>query len=309
MNVINKEFTVRCVTKGIHNTLGEGPIWDHKNNVLYWVDILANNIFRLEPISGKVTIWHTSEYVGFIVPCEDGSFIAGYHSGLFSILLHENGEITETCIDPINKNNSNIRFNDGCCDPMGNLWACTMDMACKQPLGKYYFYNAALQRYEVDHNYIVANGPSLSVDGKKVYTVETIGSNAVAKAIYVASINGTQLTTDKKVLINWTFDDLPDGIITDAAGNLWVGVFGGYALRCFAANGTLLGEIELPAKNITKCAFGGPNLDVLYVTTARVFCSDEDLEKYPETGNVFEISGKTLKGIATNFFKNNASLK
>jgi xylono-1,5-lactonase len=303
MKLASKNFKVRSVTKDINNTLGEGPVWDHKNNLLYWVDILGNAIHSLDPISGKVRKWNTSQHVGFIAPCDDGSFLAGYHSGLFSLELLENGTIQETCIDPTNQHNSSIRYNDGCCDANGNLWACTMDMDCKLPLGNYYLYTPDLKRFEVDSNYIVANGPSLSPDNKKVYTIETIGGDTVAKAIYVSEVNGIAETSNKKILVDWTFDDLPDGICTDAKGNLWVGVFGGNALRCFSESGILLGEIELPAKNITKCAFGGPNLDTIYVTTARIFCSDEDLEKYPQTGNVFEISGEGLKGLATNFFK------
>jgi xylono-1,5-lactonase len=300
-------YTVKCITENVNNTLGEGPVWDHKNNLLYWVDILGNGIYKLEPKSGKVSHWKTSEHVGFILPCENGSFMAGYHSGLFNVILHENGEIEETSIDPVNKDTPNIRYNDGYCDSKGNIWACTMDMECLLPLGNYFLYNSKLERFEVDSNYIVGNGPSLSPNEEKVYTVETIGGETVRKAIYAATINETQTTTNKHLLIDWLYDDLPDGITTDAEGNLWVGVFGGNSLRCFSPEGVLIREIMLPAKNITKCTFGGPNLDILYVSTARIFCSDEDLEKYPETGNIFEITGPNLKGLPINYFKNNAN--
>lgn len=297
-----KNFHIRCIADA-GCTLGEGPVWDDQNNILYWVDILDNKIFRYDPSSGSYNWWNTPEHVGFIILKRDRGLIAGFKTGLHLIQLGVNGRISINRIDRIAKDRDRIRFNDGICDNQGRIWCCTMDMDQKAPLGKYYCYNKDFYKVVVDEGYVVANGPALSPDDQLLYTVETVGGTMIKKGVYVAKTKGEKILNTKELLINWNErSSVPDGIITDAQGNLWIGGFGGNTLRCYSAQGVLKGKADLPAWNITKAVFGGKNLDILYVTTAR-FGADEDiLRKYPQTGGVFEIRGLDSVGQPTPYF-------
>lgn len=297
-----KGIRIQCIAD-TKCTLGEGPVWDEKNQALFWVDILENKIYRYDSLSASVDWWETPEHVGFIILKKDGDLIAGLKSGLHYIALQNNHTVSASRIDRVDENQDHVRFNDGICDNQGRIWGCTMDMNEKVPVGKYFCYDIDLNRTTVDERYVVANGPTLSPDGKFLYTVETAGGPARKKGIYLAEAGGTNLFQQKELLVDWSErSSLPDGIITDAEGNLWVGEFGGSILRCYSATGDQQQEIELPGWSVTKPAFGGKNMDILFVTTARIAAGDGILTEYPLTGGVFEIRGTGFKGQSSVYF-------
>ncbi len=304
--MIKKDYQIRCIAD-VKCTLGEGPVWDDKNQVLYWVDIIDKKIYRLNPSADKLDWWNTPEYVGFIVLKKEGGLLAGFKTGLHHVTLKDNHEIDATRIDRVNEGVDYIRFNDGMCDNFGRIWGCTMDMNQKEPLGKFYCYDGRLNRTLVDEGYVVSNGPALSPDGQFLYTVETVGSSDFQNGIYVAKATGEKTFGNKELLISWKkYSGAPDGIITDADGNLWIGEFGGDTVRCYSAGGELRQEIQIPARNITKPVFGGCNRDVLYVTTGTIRTEDYLLDQYPQTGGVFEITGSGGKGQPTAWFAGEA---
>jgi sugar lactone lactonase YvrE len=271
--------------------LGEGPVWDAERQLLYWVDILDKKIYRYNPSDKSIDSWPSPEYVGFLIIRHDGSLIAGFKSGLHHINLNDNGEIHALRIDRVDEHVEHIRFNDGISDIQGHIWACTMDMRNQEPLGKYFCYDSDFNRIVVDEGYIVANGPAISLDGNLLYTVETIGNTLIEKGIYVSEINSFKKAKNKKLLISWSkYTSYPDGITTDAAGNLWIGEFGGNILRCFSPDGNVKYQIPLPALNITKATFGGVDKNILFVTTARLGVDAASLRKYPCTGGIIEIT-------------------
>jgi sugar lactone lactonase YvrE len=286
-----KNLQIHCpVNPGC--TLGEGPVWDAGQQLLYWVDILEKIIYRYNPADQSLHSWTAPEYVGFLIIRQDGGLIAGLKSGLHHINLRDNGTIHVIRIDRVDEHLEHIRFNDGMSDAQGRIWACTMDMRSKEPLGKYFCYDHAFKRILVDEGYIVANGPALSPDGRLLYTVETIGNADIEKGIYISEINSYGEAENKKLLIPWSnYASYPDGVITDTAGNLWIGEFGGNKLRCYSPGGNINYEIPLPALNITKAVFGGINKDVLYATSARIGTDEATLKKYPYTGGLIEVRG------------------
>lgn len=293
-----QDLKIKCVADS-KCMLGEGPVWDEINQDLYWVDILGNKIFRYDLSSKTVDWWETPEHVGFIVLKKGGGLIAGLRTGLHQLELQSNNKVSGRRIDRVDENTDHIRFNDGICDSRGRIWGCTMDMNQEAPLGKYYKYNGELSRTEVDKGYVVANGPALSPDGNYLYTVETVGGAALNKGIYISELKDGATVKGKQLFINWnkhSKSTFPDGIISDAEGNLWIGEFGGNVLRCFSSHGVLKQEVELPAWNVTKAVFGGKNRDILYATTARYGASEDILEKYPETGGTYEINGIGVQG-------------
>lgn len=297
-----EDIQIRCIadTKCI---LGEGPVWDEKSQALFWVDILENKIYRYDSLSASVDWWETPEHVGFLILKEEDGLIAGLKSGLHHIALQNNHTVLASRIDRVDEGKEFIRFNDGTCDTQGRIWGCTMDMNEKTPEGKYFCYDNDLNRTTADEGYVVANGPTLSLDGKFLYTVETAGGPARKKGIYLAEAGGTNLFQQKELLVDWNGrSSLPDGVITDTEGNLWVGEFGGNILRCYSSAGSLKREMELPGWSVTKPAFGGKNMDILFVTTARIAAGDDMVREYPLTGGVFEIRGVGVKGQPTAYF-------
>jgi D-xylonolactonase len=290
-----REIQTRClVNPGC--SLGEGPTWDSDSQRLYWVDILENRIYRHDPAERSTHAWTTQEHVGFVVVRPDGGLLAGYKSGLHHVVLNDDATVTSSRIDRVDSNRPNVRFNDATFDAEGRIWACTLGGTPEQPLGTYYCYDGDLNRRTVDEGYLVANGPALSPDRKLLYTVETSGHPGRRKGVYVSRITPSGALEDQRLLISWDeYDSAPDGVVTDGEGNLWLGEFRGNILRCFSPKGAQIASVPLSAWNVTKAAFGGKHLDLLYVTSARVEVDDETLARYPDTGGVIMVEGTGVR--------------
>ena len=125
-----------------------------------------------------------------------------------------------------------------------------------------------------------------------MYTVESVGNKNISKGVYVSEITPKKTLVERKLLIDWSkMNTHPDGLTTDAKGNLWIAEFSGNTLRCYSPLGALKTEILLPSWNITKPAIGGENGNVLYVTSSRIGIDEHILAKYPYTGGIIEIQG------------------
>ncbi|TSD63841.1 SMP-30/gluconolactonase/LRE family protein [Inquilinus sp. KBS0705] len=274
------------------SALGEGPVWNYKMQTLFWVDILGKKIYSWKPDTKTFNFWNTGEFVGFVIFTKEESMLAGYKSGLHKLTLLENNEIIAERIDCIDQDGVSVRFNDGCLDKNGGVWACTMDMDNRHNLGKYYYYNTDMTRKVVLEGYVVANGPAISPDNKILYTVETSGNTMIRKGVYRSVLDEGGNVSDTRLLIDWAgLNSSPDGLITDKIGNLWVGEFGGNRLRCFNDDGLIIREIPLPAWNVTKCAFEGANENILFVTSARIGVDGNLMKRFPFTGGLLSITG------------------
>jgi xylono-1,5-lactonase len=273
-------------------SLGEGPTWDLDSQRLYWVDILENRIYRHDPADGSTRSWITPEHVGFVVVRADDELVAGFKSGLHHVALNEDATVTAQRIDRVDGERDDVRFNDATFDAQGRIWACTMGGTTEEPLGTYYCYDSELNRRTVDGGYRIANGPALSPDGLLLYTVESSGHPGRRRGVYVSRITPDGALAEQQLLIRWdAYDSVPDGVVTDDEGNLWLGEFHGNVLRCFDPAGEEIASVPLSAWNVTKAAFGGRDGDLLYVTSARVETNEGTLARYPDTGGVLEVSG------------------
>jgi xylono-1,5-lactonase len=282
-------------------SLGEGPTWDPGTQRLYWVDILENRIYRYDPADESTSSWTTPEHVGFVVVRPDGGLVAGLKSGLHHVALENSGSVTASRIDRVDGNRADVRFNDATSDAEGRIWACTLGGTPDEPLGTYYCYEPDLRRHVVDDGYLVANGPALSPDRRLFYTVETAGHPGRAQGVYVSRLTPDGRLEAQRLLIDWrAYDSAPDGVVTDADGNLWLGEFRGNVVRCFSPEGEQLASVPLPAWSVTKTVFGGERGDLLYVTSARVEADEEALVRYPDTGGLLEVSGTGARAAASN---------
>jgi D-xylonolactonase len=277
-------------------SLGEGPTWDAESQLLYWVDILENRIYRHNPADGRTESWMTPEQVGFAVVRPNGGLVAGFKSGLHHVVLNDDGSVTSSRIDRVDDNRDDVRFNDATLDAEGRIWACTLGGTREEPAGTYYCYDTELNRRTIDSGYLVANGPALSPDRTLLYTVETSGHPGRRKGVYVSRITASGALEAQRLLIPWAHESAPDGVVTDRDGNLWLGEFRGNVLRCFSSGGAQIASLPLPAWNITKAAFGGKRSDLLYVTSARVETDEETLARYPDTGGLIVVEGTGAHG-------------
>jgi len=272
------------------NQLGEGPHWDNAHQCLWWVDILGKAIFRADVTGKNLERWHVPERIGFALPRPDGTFWLGYESGLHVGHLLSVGMLIAKRVDEFSENADRLRFNDGCVDSAGNLYATTMDMHATHALGQLrcYAYPTGAMTVLSDE-FVIGNGPALSPDQSQLYVVETVGHTGRPKGVYVAQRAQAGLT-DEHLLIDWSVaDTLPDGVTTDAAGNLWVGEWGGTTLRQFAPDGALRRAISLPVWNPTKVAIN-PSTYTLFVTSASDGLTTGQMAQHPLTGSVLAIS-------------------
>ena len=271
---------VRCVWPAAA-VLGEGPLWDEDEEALYWVDIKAPAVHRYVPGTGSTESWPMPEPVGCIARRRQGGFIAGFKSGLAFLDLPD-GRI-ERIGDPEPDLPDN-RFNDGKCDGAGRFWAGTMDDGQKSATGSLYRVDADRRWHRMDSGYGVTNGPAFSPDGRTLYHTDSAAGTIFA---FDAAPDGS--ISDKRTFIEIPPDaGHPDGMTVDAEGHLWVAHWDGWRLTRFRPDATVERVIEIPVARVTSCAFGGPALDRLYVTTASTGLDAEARARQPLAGGLFE---------------------
>ncbi len=261
--------------------LGEGPVWDERDNALWFTDIKRRKIYRLDPGTGDRREWDSPEQVGFVFPAKGGGLIAGLQSG-----LHRFDPASGT-FDPIvevEPGTPTNRLNDGVVDPEGRLWFGTMDDGERERSGAYYCFHRGELRATGIGGIAITNGPAVSPDGRTLYWVDTRCGRTFA-----CDIRGFGEVGESRELIRHDpSEGHPDGPTIDSDGCIWIGMYAGWEARRYSPAGGLLRAVRFPAANITKLAFGGADLRTAYATTARQLLTDEELERQPLAGGLFE---------------------
>lgn len=277
--------------------LGEGAIWNYKTHELLWVDIEGKTLNRYDAKNKKNNSVKVPSRIGTVVPVNSTEAVVALEDGIYLIDV-ASGKIGQ--ISNIESDKVNNRFNDGKCDPNGNLWVGSMVMKKSN-------YTAAL--YKVEGNgkttkmldgIKISNGIVWTSDKKTMYYIDTPTHKIMAYDF--DSKNSTISNGRVAVEVN-TQIGYPDGMAIDEEGMLWVGLWNGNAVGRFnPQTGKLIQKIEVPAHNVTACAFGGKNLEILYITTASVDMTDEEQKKYPLAGSLFSVK-PGVKGVKSHFFK------
>lgn len=258
----------------------EGPIWVEREQALWFVDIKGPRIHRLDPATGARRSWDAPEHVGFVLPATSGSFVAGLKSGLHRF-DPEGG--TFQLLAEVDAHHSGNRLNDGVVDPAGRIWFGTMDNGEEQNSGSFYRFEAGRLHPTGLAGITITNGPAVSPDGRILYHVDT----------FAGTIGACDIDEDGTLAPSRPFARIregeghPDGPTVDSEGCVWVGIYDGWEARRYSPEGELIGRVRFPVANITKLAFGGPDLRTVYATTARQFLSEEQLAKQPQAGNLF----------------------
>jgi sugar lactone lactonase YvrE len=260
--------------------LGEGPLWDPRESVLRWVDILPGRVHRFDPDSGEDTSFEVGEPVGTVAARGDGGLVLATASGISTSEVDGSAltRLHEVATDP-----PGGRFNDGKADRWGRFWAGTMLEGTRRA-GAFYRLDPDGSLHTVLTEVSVSNGMGWSPDGRTMYYVDTPtgGVDAFDHDPDTGEVTNRRRLVD--VERGW-----PDGMTVDAEGNLWVALWDGWAVRRYTPDGRLTDTVELPAQRVTSCAFGGPDLSTLYLTSARTGLVEPVLANQPHAGALFAL--------------------
>jgi sugar lactone lactonase YvrE len=261
-------------------TLGESPVWDGHEQILYWLDILEKRVY-----AGPELLLQLDDYPGCLAVREAGGLVLALSSRIVAWKPYSK-ELT--VLATVGEPSSN-RFNDGKCDAAGRFLAGTMDRFEKEASGSLYSLEGRKVRQLLD-GIRISNGLAWSPDCKTLYYIDTPRRDVQAFDYDPASgeIANGRVAFAVPAALGW-----PDGMTSDLDGNLWIAMWGGAQVTCWDPRaGCLLERIPVPALNSSSCAFGGPGSNELYVTSARTGLSPSDLGQYPLSGSVFKVVTK-----------------
>ncbi len=273
--------TIRC-------QWGEAPIW--WRNALYFVDIEKGVVHRYDPESGLEKSWDIGQRVGTVVPRASGGLVIDGDHG-FSFLDEETGVLTPI-VDPESELPDN-RFNDGKCSPDGRFFAGSISLSKKTGAARLYRLDPDLTVHEAFGPVTNSNGIVWSHDGRICYYIDT-----PRREVLAFDYDAGELKNPRTVLNTGHIDASPDGMTIDADGHLWIAFCHGGCVSCFdPANGNELHRITLPCLETTACAFGGPDLRDLFVTTGVHKTAKEE-----HAGRLFVIRGLKVGGVPAQAF-------
>lgn len=261
--------------------LGEGPVWDADDGVLYWVDIEGRKIFRYGPEDDVREVFEVDRRVGAIaLRRRDGFVVAAEHD----VAFWRPGRGFEVIGTP--ESDPQLRFNDGKCDEHGRFWFGSMHEPQREALGSLYRLSPAGEVSVADTQYCVANGPTFSPDGTIAY--HTDSRRGVIYA-FDCSTDG-ELSRRRQFVRIDPVDGVPDGMTTDAEGFVWVAHFGGARVTRFSPAGEVERVVTLPVSNVTSVCFGGDDLRTLFITTASVGLEPAQREREALAGGLFAVA-------------------
>jgi sugar lactone lactonase YvrE len=258
--------------------LGEGPVWCEIEQALYWTDIRRKLIRRHRPAMGETVTWEFPEIVGSFALRRNGGLIIAMRS---DIVLFDPSTVRMERLAAPDACKPNHRFNDGKCDPKGRFVVGSMDDVTREPTGSLWSVSADGSCRALLSNCRIPNGLAWSPDGGRMYFADT-GDGAIRVYDYDLATGAI----DSERIFAQLDNGAPDGATVDDQGYYWSAVYGGWRVERRAPDGRLDATFDVPVQNPTSCAFGGPDLDQLYVTSASQRLSTEELAAQPLAGAV-----------------------
>lgn len=277
----------------IRALVGEGALWDEKAQVLYWIDILSNALYIYNPASGENRHYDVGQHVGTVVLREGGGVMLSLADGFAAYDL-ATGVLTSWG-DPESHLPGN-RFNDGKCDPAGRFWAGTMAYENHSTQGSLYRLDPDASIHKMLGGIGISNGIVWTGDKRTMYYIDSIAGTV--RAFDYDNASG-EISGERVVVSVPEGMGVPDGMAIDEAGMLWVAHYGGGCVCCWNPHtGQIIDRIDMPAKQITSCAFGGPDLRTLYITSAAQQLDAAALAQQPLAGSLFAVD-LPVKGTLT----------
>ncbi|MEU0197228.1 MULTISPECIES: SMP-30/gluconolactonase/LRE family protein [unclassified Streptomyces] len=266
--------------------LGEGPTWDAAAGRLLWIDILGSRVHTYDPATGRRTTRRTEQHVGAVKPRAGGGLVLNLRDGVG--LLDPDGTFRWLHHEPV----PGRRANDAAVAPDGALWAGTMRYDEAPGGGTLSRVTGEGAVEVVLDDVAVSNGTGWSPDGRLMYYIDS-----PTRRVDVFDYADGRISGRRTLAVIEEGAGFPDGLTVDAEGCVWVALWQGSAVRRYTPGGELDRVIELPVPLVTACAFGGPDLTDLYVTTARTGLT----EPSALAGSLFVVPGAG-KGVAQRAF-------
>jgi sugar lactone lactonase YvrE len=283
------------------NAVGESPVWVAQENALYWVDIPNGALQRWSADTGQVRAWKAPEMLGCIARHQRGGWIAGMESGFFHLHPHTDGSLDAERLASVEHARTDMRLNDGRCDRQGRFWAGSMvlNMGLNAPEGRLYRYGAGATgtiEAQLD-GFIVPNGLGFSPDGKTLYLSDSHPNVQLIWAFDYDTDSGTP--SNRRVFVDMNNHcGRPDGAAVDADGCYWICANDAGLVHRFTPDGRLDYSLPVPVKKPTMCAFGGSQMDTLFVASIR---PGDDHDPQSLAGGVFALS-PGVKGLPEPLF-------
>jgi len=267
-----------CEAKAV---LGEGPFWDVTDQRLYWVDIKGKRIHRLDPQTGRDDTWSTPEVIGSLAVRSGGGLVVALKSGLYFFDL-ATSTTTPVVLPPGHPDHN--RFNDGKVDRQGRFWAGSMDDFEKQPTGGLFRLDSELKCTQMVEGITISNSLCWSPDGRTLYYSDSPKRTVWAWDFEIA----TGEISNRRVFVHLaSTDGVPDGATVDTEGYFWLAVWDSWEVRRYDPAGRLDHTVRMPVQRPTCPMFGGEDLQTIYVTSASIGLSEEQLREQPLAGGVF----------------------
>jgi len=275
--------------------LGEGTLWVPSHNSIYFVDIKKKKILILNVKTNKKRIIKIDKEIGFLAHIKKDIFILGLQAELRIVNLKNKETIRSI---PIEEDKPLNRINDGKIDPKGRLWFGTMDNPERNiKNGSLYCLDKKLNIHKVDTKYYITNGPAFINNDNFLHT------DSRSKIIYKIKINKKYKIVKKSKFLKFSKKDgSPDGMTIDSNKNVWICHFGGACISVYNLKGKKIHKINLDAKNITNCTFGGLKNNEIFVSTALKGMNKSEIKKYKFSGSLLKIK-TNVEGIKPKPFK------
>ena len=253
--------TPRLLTRASRAVLGEGPVWDERAQILYWVDIERGELHHCRADGSAESSWPIGQKIGCVaLRADQPGFIAGLECSLAYLTLNP---LTMTPVAQVPQS-AHTRCNDGKCDAQGRFWVGTYDQSNSEATGWFYRFDAR-GLVSMLGPYVCTNGPAFAPDGRIMYCVDSYGKTVYRHDLTPAGDLSEGRSFRRFDQPGWGF---PDGLTCDADGCVWIAHWGGSRVSRFDPAGELIEFIELPVAQPTSCTFGGADFKRLFVTSA-----------------------------------------
>jgi sugar lactone lactonase YvrE len=260
--------------------LGEGPIWHPVEQVLYFLDIYQGKLHRFDPRSGDHQEFGLGVVTGSMGVRASGGFVMATAKGF---AFWDPQAAAMTFLGDLDADDTDARFNDGKTDRQGRFWAGKMSPT---PTNSLFRLDPGGKIQRMQSGIAISNGLGWSPDNQVFYFTDS-----AARTISAFDFDPSSGAMDHRRIFaqipNQPGEGVPDGLAIDQEGYIWSARWGGWKVVRYAPDGSIEREILMPVEFPTSCAFGGPNLDELYITSAWTEIKPENRAKQPMAGDVF----------------------
>ncbi len=259
---------MQTLCKG-RNQVGESPLWSVAEQALYWVDIEGRRLHRFDWESQAEASWEMNERIACIALHASGGLIAGMETGIFHLQPQAGHECGAELLQAAPFPRPGMRFNDGRCDRVGRFWLSSMlmDMSQAAAVGALFCFDAKGLSAPLVTGLLTGNGLGFSPDGATMYLSD---SHPQVRRVWAFDLDAAGLPSRRREFVDiQAYPGRPDGAAVDAEGGYWICGNDGGQVHRFLPDGRHERSIQVPVSKPSMCAFGGPALEHLFITSIR----------------------------------------